>query len=43
MIFNPERCSLPDEKMKPFIDADEIWGYLNNARPTSGQIKEIIQ
>jgi 2-iminoacetate synthase len=43
MIFNPERCSLPDEKMKPFIDPDEIWGYLNNEKPDRARIKDIIQ
>ncbi|HEX2958325.1 MAG TPA: radical SAM protein, partial [Chitinispirillaceae bacterium] len=43
MIFKPERCSIADERMKPFIDPDEIWNYLNNAKPDKARVKEIIQ
>ncbi|MCX6248789.1 MAG: [FeFe] hydrogenase H-cluster radical SAM maturase HydG [Bacteroidetes bacterium] len=28
--------------MKPFIDADEIWGYINQAAADKGRIREII-
>ena len=28
--------------MKPFIDPDEIWGFINNARPTKERVREII-
>ncbi|HNS30297.1 MAG TPA: [FeFe] hydrogenase H-cluster radical SAM maturase HydG [Tenuifilaceae bacterium] len=42
MKFTPERYSIPDEPMKPFIDADEIWGYINNAKPTKEKVREVI-
>ncbi|HLO90184.1 MAG TPA: [FeFe] hydrogenase H-cluster radical SAM maturase HydG [Lentimicrobium sp.] len=42
MIFNPEKCSIPDQRMKPFIDADEIWNYINNTKPDKIAIREII-
>ncbi len=42
MRFNPEKCAIPDEPMKPFIDPDEIWGYLNNTRPTKERVREVI-
>lgn len=42
MKFNPEKCAIPDEPMKPFIDPDEIWGYLNNTRPTKERVREVI-
>lgn len=42
MKFNPEHYRIPDEKMKPFIDPDEIWEYINNAKPTKERVKEII-
>ncbi|HOA08789.1 MAG: [FeFe] hydrogenase H-cluster radical SAM maturase HydG [Bacteroidales bacterium] len=42
MKFNPEVYSIPDERMKPFIDPDEIWGYINSAKPTRERVREII-
>ncbi|MDP4240049.1 MAG: [FeFe] hydrogenase H-cluster radical SAM maturase HydG [Bacteroidota bacterium] len=42
MKFNPEKYSIPDEPMKPFIDAEEIWGYINNTIPTPERVREII-
>lgn len=42
MKFNPEKYRIPDEPMKPFIDADEIWEYINNAKPTKERVREII-
>lgn len=42
MKFNPEKCRIPDERMKPFIDPDEIWEHLNNAKPTKERVREII-
>ena len=32
MIYHPEKYRIKDERMKPFIDADEIWDYLNNSK-----------
>ena len=42
MKFYPEECSIKDERMKPFIDPDEIWSHLNNAKATKTKVKEII-
>ena len=42
MKFNPEELSIPDKRMTPFIDPDEIWNYINNAKPSKERIKEII-
>ncbi len=42
MKFNPEKCSIPDERKKPFIDADEIWNHINHAQPTRDRVREII-
>ena len=42
MIFTPEICRIPDQRMKPFIDADEIWEYLNTTHSTPEQVREVI-
>lgn len=42
MIFNPEKCAIPDERMKPFIDPDEIWAHLNQSKDTPERVREII-
>ncbi len=43
MKFNPEKCSISDERMKPFIDSNEIWDHINNAESTKERVREIIQ
>lgn len=43
MIFTPEKYRMPDEPMKPFIDADEIWGYINNTKANKQRVREVIQ
>lgn len=42
MKFTPEKCRIPDQRMKPFIDADEIWEYLNTIKPDRQQVKDVI-
>ena len=42
MKFNPEKCSIKDERMTPFIDADEIWNHITNVNPTKERVQEII-
>ena len=42
MKFNAEKYSIPDERMKPFIDAQEIWHYLDNVKPDKNRVREII-
>ena len=43
MKFNPEKCSIDDVSMKPFIDPDEIWYHLNNAKATKEDVEKIIK
>jgi len=28
MRFSPEKLKIPDHRMKPFIDIEEIWGFI---------------
>lgn len=43
MQFHPEKCRIPDEPNKPFIDPEEIWDYINNTKSTPERVREIIQ
>jgi 2-iminoacetate synthase len=42
MKFNPEKLRIPDQRMKPFIDPEEIWEYLNQSAASKSHIREII-
>ncbi len=42
MIFTPEKCRIPDKRMTPFIDPDEIWDLINNTKSTLRRVREII-
>ena len=42
MKFTPEKYSITDERMKPFIDPAEIWGYLNSTISSKERVREII-
>lgn len=42
MKFYPEICSISDQRMKPFIDPDEIWNIINNTKVTHERVREII-
>jgi 2-iminoacetate synthase len=42
MIFRPEKLRIKDQRMKPFIDADEIWGYINTLPGSKELVREII-
>lgn len=42
MKFTPEKYSIADERMKPFIDPIEIWDYLNNTKSSKERVREII-
>ncbi|HLN73118.1 MAG TPA: [FeFe] hydrogenase H-cluster radical SAM maturase HydG [Prolixibacteraceae bacterium] len=42
MIFTPEKYSIVDERMKPFIDPEEIRQILYNTTPSLEKIHEII-
>lgn len=42
MKFNPEILKIKDERMQPFIDADEIWDIINNTVSERSRVKEVI-
>jgi len=42
MKFSPEKLSIPDQRMKPFIDPEEIWNLLNNTKPDKLRVREVI-
>jgi len=42
MIFTPEKYSIADKRMKPFIDPKEIWNYIDNTTSSKERIREII-
>ncbi len=43
MVFTPEKYKIPDVPMQNFIDADEIWEYINNVKSTPERVDEVIQ
>jgi 2-iminoacetate synthase len=44
MKFRPEKYKLADVPMQAFIDAGEIWDYINlTASPSTTQVEEVIQ
>ncbi|TVR70967.1 MAG: [FeFe] hydrogenase H-cluster radical SAM maturase HydG [Marinilabiliales bacterium] len=42
MKFYPEKCSIKDRRMEPFIDPDEIWNLINNTRSSPERVREVI-
>lgn len=42
MIFKPEKLRIKDQRMKPFIDSDEIWGYINTTPASKEQVRAVI-
>lgn len=42
MVFKPEKLNIKDQRMKPFIDPDELWGYLNTLPADKARVREII-
>jgi 2-iminoacetate synthase len=43
MIYYPETYRIKDQRMKPFIDPDEIWDYINRIKPDKSRVREVIQ
>jgi 2-iminoacetate synthase len=43
MKFYPEKYSILDEPLKPFIDPDEIWDFLNNTFSTREDVERVIK
>jgi 2-iminoacetate synthase len=42
MKFTPEQYKISDEPHKPYIDTEELWSYLNNAKPTNEIVERIV-
>jgi 2-iminoacetate synthase len=42
MKFYPEKLSIPDRRMQPFIDPDEIWKLINEVKPDRARVREVI-
>lgn len=42
MKFSPEKLRIPDQRMKPFIDPDEIWELINNTKPEKQRVRDVI-
>ena len=42
MKFTPEKYRIADEPMKPFIDSEEIWNYINKTVSSKEKVREII-
>lgn len=42
MIFTPEEYKIKDERMKPFLDIEEIEGYLKSVRPNRQRVLDVI-
>ena len=44
MIYQPQEYKIKDERMKPFIDVDEIWDIIESAKePTKDQVRGVIK
>jgi 2-iminoacetate synthase len=42
MIFKPEVLKIKDQRMKPFIDAAEIWNYILHTKADPQRVREVI-
>lgn len=42
MKFYPEEYKIKDQRMKPFIDPDEIWDYINKTESSKERVQEVI-
>ncbi len=43
MIYHPEKYRIADKRMTPFIDAAEIWDFINNTRADKQRVREVIR
>lgn len=42
MHFTPEKLRIVDQRMKSFIDPEEIWGILNRIKPDKKRVRDVI-
>ncbi len=43
MIFNPQKYKLEDQSMQNYIDPEEINNYLEQAKPTTEMVRQVIE
>lgn len=43
MKFTPETYKIKDERMKPFIDPEEIWDFIEDADTAKTEVRRIIE
>jgi 2-iminoacetate synthase len=43
MKFSPEKLNIPDQRMKPFIDPQEIWDLINKTKPEKQKVRDVIK
>ncbi|MEI6174032.1 MAG: [FeFe] hydrogenase H-cluster radical SAM maturase HydG [Bacteroidota bacterium] len=42
MIFKPEKLRIKDQRMKPFIDTDELWDLINTVPASKERVRDVI-
>lgn len=42
MKFSPQKYSLPDIRMQPFIDENELWNYIQNTKSSKEAVEKVI-
>ena len=42
MKFHPEQLKVRDQRMKPFIDSDEIWDLIRNTTAPKERVRDVI-
>jgi 2-iminoacetate synthase len=42
MIFRPEKLKIKDQRMKPFIDPEEIWDFIKYTKSSKERVRDII-
>jgi 2-iminoacetate synthase len=42
MRFSPEKLKIPDQRMKPFIDTEEIWDLIKDTKPDKQRVRDVI-
>lgn len=43
MIYTPEKYAIEDKRMRPFIDASEIWSIINNTKADKKKFREVLE
>lgn len=43
MLYKPQTYKIKDQRMKPFIDPEEIWSIINNTKTDKELVRSVIQ